>query len=76
MNRQASRVSEAIKRSFDFVVALAALSVVSPLLLVLALIIKLTSAGPVFYRGVRIGRHGVRFRIFKFRNTWPPEDRV
>jgi len=67
MSRQPSRVSEAIKRSFDFVFALAALLVVSPILLILALIIKLSSPGPVFYRGVRIGRHGVAFRIFKFR---------
>src|ERR1700685_103382 len=67
MSRGPSRVSEAIKRSFDFVVALAALLVVSPILMILALIIKLGSAGPVFYRGGRIGRHGVAFRIFKFR---------
>jgi lipopolysaccharide/colanic/teichoic acid biosynthesis glycosyltransferase len=67
MSRQPSRVFEALKRSFDFVVALAALLVVSPILLILALIIKLGSAGPVFYRGARIGRNGVAFRIFKFR---------
>ena len=60
-------VSNAIKRAFDFVVALIALIVVSPVLLVLAIIIKLTSEGPVFYRGVRIGLHGEPFRIFKFR---------
>src|ERR1700737_1032597 len=57
----------AIKRGFDFVAALAALLIVSPILMILALIIKSGSAGPVFYRGVRIGRHGVPFRIFKFR---------
>ena len=67
MSRRASGFSNAIKRSFDFVIALMALLVVSPILLILALIIKLGSAGPVFYRGVRIGRHGVPFRIFKFR---------
>jgi lipopolysaccharide/colanic/teichoic acid biosynthesis glycosyltransferase len=67
MSRQPSRVYEAIKRSFDFLVALVALLMVSPVLLILALIIKLGSEGPVFYRGVRIGRHGVPFRIFKFR---------
>jgi lipopolysaccharide/colanic/teichoic acid biosynthesis glycosyltransferase len=67
MSRQPSRVFEALKRSFDFVVALAALLVVSPILLILALIIKLGSAGPVFYRGARVGRNGVAFRIFKFR---------
>ena len=67
LSRRASGFSNAIKRSFDFVIALVALLVVSPILLILALIIKLGSAGPVFYRGVRIGRHGVPFRIFKFR---------
>jgi lipopolysaccharide/colanic/teichoic acid biosynthesis glycosyltransferase len=67
MSRQPSRVYEAIKRGFDFVVALVALLIVSPVLLILALIIKLGSEGPVFYRGVRIGRYGVPFRIFKFR---------
>jgi lipopolysaccharide/colanic/teichoic acid biosynthesis glycosyltransferase len=67
MSRQPSRVYEAIKRSFDLVVALVALLLVSPVLLILALIIKLGSEGPVFYRGVRIGRYGVPFRIFKFR---------
>jgi lipopolysaccharide/colanic/teichoic acid biosynthesis glycosyltransferase len=60
-------VSNAIKRAFDFTVALIALVVVSPILLTLAIIIKLTSEGPVFYRGVRIGLHGKPFRIFKFR---------
>jgi lipopolysaccharide/colanic/teichoic acid biosynthesis glycosyltransferase len=60
-------VSKAIKRAFDFTVALIALVVVSPILLTLAIIIKLTSEGPVFYRGVRIGLHGKPFRIFKFR---------
>jgi lipopolysaccharide/colanic/teichoic acid biosynthesis glycosyltransferase len=67
MSTKRSPVAEAIKRGFDFVVALAALIVVSPVLIVLALIIKLGSPGPVFYRGVRIGRYGVPFRIFKFR---------
>jgi lipopolysaccharide/colanic/teichoic acid biosynthesis glycosyltransferase len=65
--RQMGAIARAIKRSFDCVVALAALLVVSPILLILALIIKLGSAGPVFYRGVRIGRGGIPFRIFKFR---------
>jgi lipopolysaccharide/colanic/teichoic acid biosynthesis glycosyltransferase len=62
-----NRVSNAIKRAFDFTVALVALIVVSPILLILAIIITLTSEGPVFYRGVRIGLHGEPFRIFKFR---------
>ena len=40
----------------------------SPLLLVLAIWIKLDSKGPVFYRQVRVGRHNRDFRIFKFRS--------
>lgn len=36
-------------------------------MLVITLLIKLTSPGPVFYRGVRTGRYGIPFRIFKFR---------
>lgn len=40
----------------------------SPLLLVLAIWIKLDSKGPVFYRQVRVGRHNKDFRIFKFRS--------
>ena len=42
------------------------LSILSPLLLVLAIWIKLDSKGPVFYRQVRVGRHNRDFRIFKF----------
>jgi lipopolysaccharide/colanic/teichoic acid biosynthesis glycosyltransferase len=55
------------KRLFDIVGAAVGLAVLSPVLLVLAARIKLTSAGPVFYRGVRVGLHGRSFRIFKFR---------
>ena len=56
-----------LKRLFDVLCALAALLVLSPVLLGLALTIKLSSSGPVFYRGVRVGRHGRPFQMFKFR---------
>lgn len=55
------------KRSFDLILALILLTFLSPILLLFALLIKLGSKGPVFYRGVRVGRYGVPFRIFKFR---------
>lgn len=55
------------KRLFDVMVAGAALLIIWPLLLVIALTIKLDSSGPVFFRQVRVGRHGVPFRLFKFR---------
>jgi len=57
-----------LKRGFDFVAALLGLLVLSPLLALFALLIKISSPGPVFYRGVRVGRFGITFRIFKFRS--------
>jgi len=55
------------KRLFDIVVAALALLLLAPLLLVLAVTIRLDSPGPVFFRQERVGRHGVPFRIHKFR---------
>jgi lipopolysaccharide/colanic/teichoic acid biosynthesis glycosyltransferase len=55
------------KRLFDVVVSLAALLLLSPLLLALAAWIRLDSPGPVFFRQVRVGRGGKTFRIHKFR---------
>jgi len=56
-----------VKRCFDVVGATAVMIVLLPLLLVIPLMIKLDSPGPVFYRQERIGRNGRRFKIFKFR---------
>jgi lipopolysaccharide/colanic/teichoic acid biosynthesis glycosyltransferase len=56
-----------IKRLFDVVVAAAGLLVLSPLFVLLALAIKLTSRGPVFFRQERVGRDFEPFRIYKFR---------
>jgi len=47
--------------------ALLGLIILSPILLFFSLWIKIADGGPVFYRGVRVGRHGKLFRIFKFR---------
>jgi lipopolysaccharide/colanic/teichoic acid biosynthesis glycosyltransferase len=57
-----------IKRACDIAVASIGLVLLSPLLLLLAVAIKVSSPGPVFYRGERIGRYGQPFRIFKFRS--------
>jgi lipopolysaccharide/colanic/teichoic acid biosynthesis glycosyltransferase len=58
----------AIKRAFDLSVATPAIVLLSPLLLVMALAIKLDSPGPVFFRQERIGRSNRVFRVFKFRS--------
>ena len=56
------------KRLFDIIFSFLGLILVLPLLLLLAVLIKRESPGPVFYRGVRIGKGGRLFRIFKFRS--------
>jgi exopolysaccharide biosynthesis polyprenyl glycosylphosphotransferase len=62
-----SRSSAAIKRSFDLVGAALGLLVISPLLGLIALLLKLDSRGPIFYRQTRIGRDGRPFTMWKFR---------
>ncbi len=56
-----------MKRALDFVISMFGLIVLAPGLVALALTIKIDSRGPIFYRGVRIGRYGNPFRMFKFR---------
>lgn len=55
------------KRAFDLLCALAVTVVLAPLLVVVAVLIRLDSPGPVFHRQRRIGRHGKEFRIWKLR---------
>ena len=55
------------KRLFDIVFSFLGLVIVLPLLGGIAFLIKLDSGGPVFYRGMRVGKGGREFRIFKFR---------
>ena len=57
----------AAKRVFDFLLALILLIVLSPIMLILALAIKLDSKGTVMFRQVRVTQYGKEFRIFKFR---------
>jgi exopolysaccharide biosynthesis polyprenyl glycosylphosphotransferase len=59
---------QAIKRLFDIISSAAALVVLSPLLLTVALIIKLTSRGPIFFKQKRVGLHGKPFNMLKFRS--------
>jgi len=63
-----SRSSLRLKRTFDIVGAAILLVAVAPLMAVIALAIRLDSAGPVLFRQLRIGRDGKPFRIFKFRS--------
>ena len=64
---QRRRPQLAAKRAMDIVISAAALCVLWPVLLLIALAIVIDDPGPVFYRQVRVGRGGRPFRIFKFR---------
>jgi exopolysaccharide biosynthesis polyprenyl glycosylphosphotransferase len=63
------------KRAFDFCFALAALTVTLPILLITAIVIKIGSRGPVFYRSERIGIDGKPFSMLKFRTMVEDADK-
>jgi lipopolysaccharide/colanic/teichoic acid biosynthesis glycosyltransferase len=66
-----TRSAGAVKRAFDLLGALLGLLVVLPLLVAIAVAIKLDSRGPVFFRQLRVGRHGKGFYMLKFRTMVP-----
>lgn len=66
-----SRSSRLIKRIFDVLGASVALALLSPIMLLIALLEKLTSPGPVFFRQERVGLGGERFELLKFRSMVP-----
>ncbi len=65
-----------LKRVFDIFFSFFALILVFPLLVIIALLVKLDSPGPVFYRGKRVGKDGRIFRIFKFRTMVPDAEEI
>ncbi len=67
---------ECIKRIFDLVVSLAAIIVLSPVLLVIALAIRLEDRGPILYCAQRVGRHGKVITVYKFRSMRMHADRL
>ena len=65
-----------IKRLFDFFSSLIGIIILSPILLIISLAIKLGSSGPVFYRGLRVGKDKKLFKIFKFRTLVINADKI
>jgi len=57
-----------IKRIFDVTLALIGLLILTPLFILVAVLIKLDSPGPIFFRGKRVGQYGKTFDILKFRS--------
>ena len=64
----------ALKRTFDLVVATLILLVASPLLVLIALLVRVTSRGPIFYRSLRPGLGGMPFHCIKFRTMYQDAD--
>ena len=75
LRRDESRVlSIAIKRTMDIVGSLIALTLAAPLFLLIAIAIKLTSSGPIFFRQQRVGQYGRSFVFLKFRSMHVSND--
>jgi lipopolysaccharide/colanic/teichoic acid biosynthesis glycosyltransferase len=64
------RLALLVKAAMDVVGSLAALILVSPLLLVIAAAVKLTSKGPILFRQQRVGQYGRKFTFLKFRSMY------
>jgi exopolysaccharide biosynthesis polyprenyl glycosylphosphotransferase len=69
-----TRSSGFVKRSFDLVGSLLGLLAVAPVMVAMAIAIKLDSRGPVFFKQRRVGRYGEHFAVYKFRTMVPDAD--
>jgi len=67
---ETKKAARLIKRAIDIAGSLAALILLSPLLLVVAIAIKLTSKGPTLFKQTRVGQYGGRFTFLKFRSMY------
>jgi lipopolysaccharide/colanic/teichoic acid biosynthesis glycosyltransferase len=65
-----------LQRIFDLICAALGLLILSPFLLVVALLIKLQDGGPIFYRAARVGKRGKEFRLYKFRTMVPDASKI
>jgi lipopolysaccharide/colanic/teichoic acid biosynthesis glycosyltransferase len=65
-----------LKRIFDILFSLVCLILFSPVFIFIVLAIKLFDRGPVFYKAPRVGKHGIPFRMFKFRTMVVNADRI
>lgn len=66
----------ALSRGVDLIASSLGLLVLAPIFLIIGLVIKLTSAGPVFHRAERVGQGGRLFRLYKFRSMYLEADRL
>jgi exopolysaccharide biosynthesis polyprenyl glycosylphosphotransferase len=66
-----SPVSRAMKRGLDIGSSALLLTLAAPFMALIALAVRIDSGGPVLYRQTRVGKHGQRFQLFKFRTMIP-----
>jgi lipopolysaccharide/colanic/teichoic acid biosynthesis glycosyltransferase len=69
-----NRLSRAMKRGMDVLGSVLLITILSPVFLVIAAVIKLSSEGPVLFRQQRIGEHGTAFTFLKFRSMYVNND--
>lgn len=69
-------VYHSVKRIFDLIAATCGLIILSPLMIVIAMIIKLEDHGPIFYKQIRVGKNGQEFEIYKFRSMFVNADQM
>ncbi|WP_345031103.1 sugar transferase [Ravibacter arvi] len=68
--------TEVLKRTFDLVFSLTVVTLGSPVFIIMAVLVKFTSKGPVFFLQERSGRWGEPFKIIKFRSMVPDSDKI
>ena len=68
MGRICNIEGDDVKRLFDIFCSAFGLIILSPIIVIISLLIVTTSQGGVFFRGVRVGKEGIPFKIFKFRS--------
>ena len=69
-NHLANRWNIVLKTVFDYVLTIAGMLLILPILALIALKIKLDSPGPIIYDGVRLGKNGKLFKCYKFRSMY------
>lgn len=70
------RFSLAVKRVFDIIMSVILIVLFSPLMLIISLLIKLDSPGPIIYKQVRITQYGRGFKVYKFRTMVNDADKI
>ena len=69
-------VYHSVKRLFDIVAATCGIVILSPLMIIIAVLIKAEDHGPVFYKQVRVGKNGKTFKMYKFRSMFVNADKM